>query len=1553
MINETIQGFRLSPQQQRLAVLQGHTRAYTAHGAIRIDGQLNPGLLHRSVRDVVSRHEILRTTFRRQPGMRFPFQIVEETLAEEWAEHDLRGQDREEQEAQIEALWQEERRRPFEMQHGPLLRLCLIARSAREHVLFVALLSLCADAASLANLTREISRSYAAGATGDPVIGEPMQYADLSEWQNELLEAADPESERGREFWSRWQVASPPALVLPLEREPEPESLFDPAAVPVVLDPELAQQIESVSHRIDTSPSAFVLACWQTLLWRLTGQSELCIGTLFDGRKFDELKEALGLFARHLPLSCPMDADSSLSTLAERLEEAIRDASRWQEFFAWNSISGLPDTSRDPPFFSALFSFDEQPPSHESAGVSFSMCRQHCCSERFKVQLACQYTGGSMSAEIRYDARLYGSEPMQRLAGQLEKLLDSAARQPAASVSELGILTEAERQQLLIEFNQTAVPFAPERCVHELFEEQARRAPEQTALVFEDEQLTYGQLDHRANQLAHHLRALGVGQEVLVGICTERSLETVVGLLGVLKAGGAYMPLDPALPKERLAFMLEDGQVPVLLTQERLLELLPPTDAHVVCLDGDFLARESVNNPASGPTSTSPAYVIYTSGSTGRPKGVVVEHRQLSNYVRGAVERLALPPGASYAMVSTFAADLGHTMLFPSLCLGGSLHIISEERASSPERLVEYFQRHPIDCLKIVPSHLAALLACSRPEQLLPRQRLVLGGEACRWELITRLWELAPPCRIFNHYGPTETTVGATTYAVKQEEERPPSVSVPLGRPLPNCLTYVLDSHRQPVPVGVVGELYIGGRGVARGYLNRPEQTEERFVPDLSTQAGGASAHDGGLESGGARLYRTGDLARYLPDGSLEFIGRLDDQVKIHGFRIELGEIEAVLLQHPEVRECVLLAREDRSGATPGAGEKRLVAYVVPRRHPYPAAGELRSHLRNSLPEFMVPGAFVSLDRLPLTANGKVNRQALPEPDHAALDRTESYVAPRTPVEQLLAGIWTDVLRQRLVGIHDNFFDLGGDSILSIQIIARASQSGVTLTPKQLFQHQTIAALAAVAGAAARVETDQGLVSGPVPLTPIQHRFFEQELPEPHHWNMTLLLETREHLDLSVLEQAVQHLVFHHDALRLRYVREASGWRQFHAPPEPAIPARRIELSTLPQVDQGPAMLAAGTSLQRGLDLGKGPLVQLGLFDGGPDRPQRLLMVIHHLLVDGVSWRILLEDLWTVYQQLRRGETAQLPPKSSSFKQWVVQLQEHARSAAVAAELPYWLGLPFNRIAPLPVDVDGANTEGSARIVSVELDETETRALLQEVPAAYRTQINDVLLTALVESFSHWTGRRSLLVDLEGHGREEIGDELDLSRTVGWFTTVFPVLLDWGEAADTLVGLKMIKEQLRAIPQRGLGYGLLRYLHPDPALRAQLAALPRPEVSFNYLGQFDQVLPGEAPWRLAWEGIGPLRSPQCRRLHLLNVIGRVNADRLRWDWVFSEAVHHRATIERLAAGFTEALRSLIRLSQDPEAGKFTVSDFPGARIGQKDLDRLLSRIGQAGARPHK
>ncbi|HSN99708.1 MAG TPA: amino acid adenylation domain-containing protein, partial [Candidatus Nanopelagicales bacterium] len=1197
----------LSFSQQRLwflAQLDPDSPTYSIPSALRLSGALEVEILRHAVEEVVRRHETVRTTFVMQEGQ--PAQVIHPPKRWSLPVIDLSGLPEGPRAAEVARLAREEAARPFDLERGPLAQTTLLRLGTEEHVLLVTMHHIISDGWSLTVLQREVSALYTAFAQGLPSPYEdlPIQYADYAAWQRRWL--SGEVLERQLEYWQE-KLRGAPVLDLPTDRPRPPEQTFRGRHHRLSLPPDLAAGLERLAREQGATIFMTLLAAFQALLSRYSGQGNVCVGTPVANRHRAEIEPLIGFFVNTLVMRADLSDDPPFVDLLAQVRESTLKAQAHQDLpfeLLVDALGVERDLSRSP-LFQVFFVLDKASTGRPTLGhLHMEPLPMEVEIAKFDLTLALEHSEGHLSGALEYNADLFDESTIARMAGHIEVLLYAIVAEPRARISELPLLTASERRGLLDAWSRTDGAPAPTSCAHELFDAQVERTPDVAALVFEGRVWSYRELYRWSNQLAHRLRSLGVRRGTLVGICVERCPEMVVAMIAVQKAGGAYVPLDASYPVERLAFMIEDTGLPLILTQQHIAGVLPADGRarHLLVDDESTFAGQPDDAPESGASPDDIAYVIFTSGSTGQPKGVMVRHRGLCNLALEQSRIYDVGVGRRALQYVRFGSDVCTGEIFTALLSGATLCVAPDERAMLGPELLTFLRDREISLASVPPSVLIALA----PEPLPALHTLITGGEPCPPEVVDR-W--ARGRRFFNGYGPTETTVTATI-----GEYAGAGAKLTLGRPLANVEVYVLDAHLEPVPVGVTGELYIGGVGVAQGYLNRPGLSAERFVPSPFSAAPGA------------RLYRTGDRIRWLSDGRLEFLGRVDEQVKIRGFRVEPGEIESHLCRIPGVRHAVVVAREE----TPG--KKRLVAYLV-LDEGAPTVAALRKGLAEELPPYMVPSAFVRLDTLPLQPNGKVDRRALPAPSMDRAEPEESYAAPTSPIEQRLASIWQNVLRLERIGVHDNFFAIGGDSILTIQIIWQAKQAGLLLTPKQIFQHPTIAELARVTGQAKTIAAEQGLVTGEAPLTPIQRWFFELDWPAPHHFNQSLLFEVPRALDTDVLGQALAALAAHHDALRLRFSRSASGWTQVHATPDDTPVLERIDLSTLPEPERAAALEARAAELQASLHLTHGPLMRVAFFDLGEELGGRLLLIVHHLVVDGVSWRILLQDMEELHRR--------------------------------------------------------------------------------------------------------------------------------------------------------------------------------------------------------------------------------------------------------------------------------------------------------------------------------
>ena len=1495
--------------------------------------------LREAIQRVVDAHPMLRVSFD-LTSFSEPLQLIHRRVPVPLDVVDLRGLDAEDQERELDAYLRRQNQRLVDLTAPPLLRIQIHVRSDETFQLTLTEPHPISDGWSTSLNLVEIFRGYSALVAGEEppeVTAPPLSF---SWYVREERAALD--SEPTRAFWRETLQDSTMTRLprWPESLRPDPET--QDHKLYFTLDRGLAADLRRLARRAEVPLKSVVFGAHLKVASLISGERDLLTGLVFNGRpEVAGGTELRGLFLNTLPFRIVL-RDESWIDLVQRVFREETEILPHRRF----PLGELQREQAGESLFEIAFgylNFHSVRPIVESSLVEIQR-RGH--SDRsmthFPLMVIFEISPtdpGLMRIVLEYEAEELNEEQIRGYFDLYRQVLGTmsgrpSARHGAAPLVPAGALEDGPRPLAspappsVVRPEEHSPLLRRETLVHRLFERQAERTPARRAVTGSGGELSYGELDRESNRVAHHLLDLGIGPDERVGLAAERGPGLVAAALGILKAGGTYVPLDPSLPEARLRFQLDDAGAEALIVVAGGHSLAEGFAGPVVDLEADaeVVAARPDERPDVAVHPESGAYVIYTSGSTGEPKGVSVSHRALVAYLDWAVPAY-LAEGGTVPLHSSIAFDLTVTSLFGPLIAGGAIEVIADDEGG--DGLLDRLATQPrYAMLKLTPTHLGLL------REALPAdaagalcETMVIGGEALFAEAVDFLRSGAVPIRstrpirLINEYGPTEATVGCAVFELP--ESGPLDAMVPIGRPIPGVRLHVADSFLQPAPVATPGELCIGGATLARGYHRRPALTAERFIPDPFS----------GLA--GARLYRTGDRAALRPDGLLAYLGRRDRQVKLHGYRIELDEVEAAASRLPEVAAAAVEVRA-RDGAEP-----ELVAFAVAEDGAEPDAGALRDRLAATLPEYMVPSTFVFLDSMPTGSSGKIDRKALPDVGPAAAEERE-YRAPRTETERVLAEIWSDILKLPRVGVDQNFFELGGDSISALLSVSKAKQAGIELTSRQLFRTPTIEDLAQVVGGAATVATEEVAATGSSPLTPIQQWFFDQESPDPHHFNQAVLLRLAGEgsRDAGRLERVVDRLLEHHDALRSRFVREQGAWRQVC--PDAAGRGRvfsRIDLAGLDAAGRSRALAGAVNALQGSFDLSRGDLLRVAYFDLGPGEDQRLFLVAHHLVVDGVSWRILLDDLRTAYRQMLEGGTVALPPKTAPFRQWALALSELAGSDALEEDRAYWVRPAPSPLVSIPRDLeDGSNRVRSGRTVSRWIDAETTRLLVSECPRAYGARLEELLLAALMSSFADWLAPGWLRIDLEGHGREGLVDGLDVARTIGWFTALHPLDLEVG-ATSFVDAVASVRGQVERVPNDGAGYGLLRYLG-DAATREALSDRPRAEISFNYFGRLDQVLDDRNELWIAPEPSGPSRSPRASRPHLIEVSAQIFGDVLSTDWGYSTGAHRRETIEGRVEAFLDAVRRLVA-ERPAEAPAAAGESGARRRLRELDLDLVL------------
>ncbi|MEO0515671.1 MAG: amino acid adenylation domain-containing protein [Cyanobacteria bacterium P01_A01_bin.116] len=1545
----------LSASQKQLWVLHQlypETTAYHISLVLTMKGTLATEALQRSLQSIINRHESLRTVFLQEENQ--PYTKVLPSVELVIPVIDLRGAT----EPQGKATRHQEQlaQQPFDLENGPLIRAQLLRREDHVFELGLVLHHLIADGWSRGILLRELAINYrrysqANGQGRQDKSAEPLphlslQYPDYVLKQQQWLQSNHCQGQR--EYWQQ-QLANLPELTLPFERtllkEGTAATTFTSHTCMQTFSAEQTQAIKALAKESGATVFMVLLAIFKLLLHRYSRQQDIAVGIPVAGRNSAAVEPLIGFFVNTLVLRSHIAPHQPFPAWLKQVQATLADALQHQDipFSEVVDAVGAPRIPGKNPLFQIMFQVQSDGYQLQNAeqlglgmpGLTLTQQWIEPGETKFDMSWHVIERDGKLLVAVEYRTALFSSDRITRMLEHFHTLVNAVITQPEQPVSQFLLLSPQAREQILQDWGQGKAVEPATLCFPARFEEQVEKTPDAIALIDHatspKQHITYHQLNQRANQLAHWLRAQGIASNSLVGICLPPGVDLMTALLATLKAGGAYVPLDPTLPAERLCYMVKDARPAVLIGLSDGLSdsFAEEISAKVIYLDRDN--PQLISHPEQNPEQNSRnnlehkitpqdlAYVIYTSGSTGNPKGTQLTHGGLINYLNWCLEAYPVDQGCGAPVQSAIGFDATITSLFSPLLAGkqvifglGDTEIDALQSALSGG----------FSFIKLTPAHLSALQPLLTT-QTLDRNRLpkafIIGGEALQEHHISTWRQHYPEVALFNEYGPTEAVVGCCVRQITQQERG----NIPIGRPINGVQLYVLDETQHPVPAGLPGELYIGGAGVARGYLNQPDLTAERFVE---------------IEGLG-RVYKTGDLASYRPDGTLEYLGRIDSQIKLRGFRIEPGEIETLLCQHPQVEQAVVVLRAEKN-------KRELVAYITPTDATLTDAtltdatltdattdltDKLTQHLRQALPSYMVPSHIVPLESLPLTINGKIDRKALPAP----LVKTKAgHVQPRDRKERILLAIWQQILANDALGVHDNFFDLGGDSISGMQIVSKAHEKGLHLTPAQLFQHQTIAEQAAIATEKSSIDVSATPALGKVPLSPIQQNFFEQNLSNPHHYNQAVMLTVTSDSQADVIQSALTAIARHHDSLRLRFEKgvfekEAERWQQQYADSDTV----SVELADIDLTGQNARSLnAVITEVQTSLNLTKGPLFKGALLTLASGK--HLLLVAHHLLIDGVSWRILLTDLLTAHQQITDRQPVTLPAKTTAFGNWTRHLNEQIRENTFEPERSYWLEA-CRETSPLPVEhPSGLNTVADTQEIVVALSTQETTAL-----KGLNWPVNVLLLGAIAQTLKQWSQCNSFVVDMEGHGRHTWDESFDLSRTVGWFTALYPLRLSLPSGGfDEL--LTEVKNQLAQVPNGGVGYGALKFSAPEKSPQALVSPA---KISFNYLGQLAVETTGFITG-LADEPVPETKSPKNDRSYPFEIVALIQAGQLHIRWRYSQQQYERSTLEQLGGRLHSNLISLIAHCQQPEKTAVVAADFAAARVDKSQLNKLMGKL---------
>jgi amino acid adenylation domain-containing protein/non-ribosomal peptide synthase protein (TIGR01720 family) len=1456
-------GFRLSPQQTTIWQQKEKYSEQPAQLLLKVKGDLAIEVLKKSIEKIIEQDTIFRTTYAYTANLELPIQVVNESGEFIFIEQPEKEASITEAEFIKQAQTQD-----FDFENGPLIRVDLAKKAERINWILITVPALCIDYSSLQVVANELIQAWTdpAGNTQAEEI-EPLPYLQFSEWQNQLLETE--EKKEGDNYWK---------TKLPLQKNYNLPFDKDQTRTQGNLSDVCSFKLNDIDTQVLNQVAAadpFFGFCWQLLMWIYTGKQNNLTGHNTTGRDFQELSRTIGLLSRTLPMDIQMDENSTVKESLKQYEVLLSNHDEYKGFYPGDQNRRTGD-----PAFAYTFEFSDVSIHTGNPVMEVEIAHRMTTSEAAKLQLNCTRKGEELWAEFQFSKNNFDTESIALLARAYETIIKECIADPGKRLAEINVLSLNERQDITEKFNQHTKVFARSgMSVVELFEEEVIHAPDSIALIAGNVRLTYKELNERASGLANYLyQKLNISKGDYVAIMCEENEHLIIGMLAILKAGATYVPVDVNNPAERIRYILNNCSAKVVLSVTAITKEFNFEKTQLVCLDKLTGIESAEPSLKQNRTTDSSAYVIYTSGTTGNPKGVIIPDKALVNYVCWLKDSFNIKKEDQSVLLSSYAFDLGYTSLWGTLLNGACLHLLPENTSKEGTVIVNYLAQASISYIKTTPTFFNILINASNLHQLKESKLrlIIVGGEPIRIRDLEFFAAIKPDVEFVNHYGPTESTIGTIATRLDKEKFNVYKSLPVIGKPISNSYITIIDQNNEPVAPGIAGELCISGAGLASGYLDQQELTDSKFVPHPFKNE--------------MSMYRSGDQAKWMPDGSILFTGRVDDQVKIRGYRVELAEVENVLQVHPEVSAAVVITKEDVSQ------EKELIAYIVSRSSLNVA--DLREYLGKRVPSYMIPLYFIELAAFPLTANGKVDKRKLPQPDGNMMSTGTAYVAPRSEEEKILVHIYEEVLKKKNIGIKEDFFALGGDSIKSIQVVSLLRQKGFMLTIQDVLLNPVIEELAKKIILTTQ-SVDQGAVTGMIPLSPAQKAFFENEFTLKHHYNQTVLLSSKKAIAGESIRAALSKMVAHHDGLRMVFRNTAAGWIQENKGLQQTCSFESLEYIDADHFE------ATCAKIQSGIDLENGPLLKVALFKNLNE--DRLLLVAHHLVIDGVSWRIFLEDLFNLYQQHLSGQPFKLPLKTDSFKLWMEHQVAYASGGLLKKEEAYWSQLESMEVQPLPLDYpEGSNLVKDRSVQSFELDEDTSSELLTKCYKAHCTEINEILITAFSLAVRDIFGTDKLQISLEGHGREQLGTAVDVTRTIGWFTSLYPVVIDISHQ-DTIRQLIEVKENLHRVPNKGIGYGILRYLaNKDYRLK--------PQIIFNYFGNIgSEVNAGQPGSALTFssEKHGSALAENMPARANLDVSGIVVEGKLSMQVNYSSKQYAASTITRLLKAYEDQLKALI------------------------------------------